>query len=137
MGALLVRLTKKGVHFEWGEEYEAAFQELKYRFASALVLWHFDPNTKIIVETDASNYVSAGVMSQYDVDGIIHSVAFFSKKHSPVECNYEIHDKELMAIIHWFEEWRTELKSSPHPIRVLSDHKNLEYFMSTKLFRRC
>ena len=51
-------------------------------------------------------------------------------------CNYEIYDKELMAIIRCFEEWCPEIKSSPHPIRVLSDHKNLEYFMSTKLLSR-
>ena len=88
------------------------------------------------METDASDYVLAGMMSQYDADGILHPVAFFSKKHSPAECNYEIYNKELMAIIRCFEEWRAELESSPHPIRVLSDHKNLEYFMSTKLLSR-
>ena len=133
MVAPLVGLTKKGVRFEWGEECEVAFQELKRRFTSAPVLRHFNPNKEIIVETDASDYVSVGMMSQYDADGILHPVAFFSKKHSPVECNYEIYDKELMTIIRCFEEWRAELESSPHPIRVLSDHKNLEYFMSTKL----
>ena len=59
----MVGLTKKGVRFKWGEECEAAFQELKCRFTSALVWRHFDPDKEIIVETDASNYVSAGVMS--------------------------------------------------------------------------
>ena len=72
-------------------------------------------------------------MSQYDDEGILHPVAFFSKKQSPAECNYEIYDKELMAIIPCFKEWQPELESSIHPIKVLSDHKNLEYFMSTKL----
>jgi hypothetical protein len=56
------------------------------------------------VETDASDYVSARVLSQYDNEGILHPVAFFSKKYSPAECNYEIYDKELMAIVHTFEE---------------------------------
>ena len=83
------------------------------------------------METDASNYVSAGVMSQYDADGIQNSVAFFSKTHLPAECNYEIYDKELMAIFRCFEEWRAELESSPYPIKVLSDYKNLEYFITT------
>src|SRR2546423_1710640 len=58
------------------------------------------------------------------------------KKHSPVECNYEIYDKKLMAIVRCFKEWRAELEGSPHVIEVLSDHKNLEYFMSTKLLSR-
>ena len=97
---------------------------------------HFDAEKEIIVETDASDYVSAGIMSQYDDNGVLHPVAYFSKKHSPAEYNYEIYDKELMAIIRCFEEWRLELESIPHPIRVLSDYKNLEYFMSTKLFSR-
>ena len=134
----LVGLSKKGVCFMWGEECEAAFQELKHRFTLAPVLRHFDPDKEIIVETDASAYVSAGVISQYDADsGILHPVAFFSKKHSPAECNYEIYDKELMAIIRCFEESCAELESLLHPIRVLSDHKNLEYFISTKLLSHC
>ena len=100
----MVGLTKKGIRFEWGEEYEAAFEELKHRFTSAPVLRHFDPDKEIIVETDACDYISAGVMSQYDADSILHPVAFFSKKHSPAECNYKIYNKELMAIICCFEE---------------------------------
>jgi hypothetical protein len=88
------------------------------------------------METDASDYVSAGMLSQYNDDGILHHVAFFSKKHSPAEYNYEIYDKELMAIVRAFEEWRPELEGALYPIQVLSDHKNLEYFMSTKLLNR-
>ena len=75
------------------------------------------------METDASDYVSAGVLSQYGDDGLLHPVAFFSKKHSPAECNYEIYDKELMAIIRCFEEGRAELQSTVNPIQVLSGHK--------------
>ena len=63
-------------------------------------------------------------------------MAFFSKKHSPTEGNYEIYDKELMAIVQAFEEWRTELQSVENPILVLTDHKNLEYFTTTKLLNR-
>jgi hypothetical protein len=69
--------------------------------------------------------------SQYDDTGILHPVAFFSKKHSPAECNHEIYDKELMAIIRAFEEWRPELQSVLNPVQMLSDHKNLEYFTTT------
>jgi hypothetical protein len=76
---------------------------------SAPVLAQIDLDHDVIVETNASDYVSAGVLSQYDDDGILHPVAYFSKKHSPAECNYEIYDKELMAIVCTFEEWRPEL----------------------------
>ncbi|KAI0994621.1 hypothetical protein K3495_g13560 [Podosphaera aphanis] len=83
-----------------------------------------------------SDYVTAGVLSQYNSNGILQPVAYFSKKHSPAECNYEIYDKELLAIIRAFEEWRPELEGAAHPIAVISDHKNLEYFMSTKQLSR-
>jgi len=133
----MVRLTKKEVIYNWDKACEEAFQKLKTSFTSAPILRHFDPDLEIIVETDASDYVSAGIMSQYH-NRILHPVAFFSKKHSPAEYNYEIYDKELMAIVCCFEEWRAELESTheDHPIQVLSDHKNLEYFMSTKLLNR-
>ena len=63
-------------------------------------------------------------------------MVFFSKKHSPAEINYEIYDKELMAIVRAFEEWRAELEGAAFPIQVISDHKNLEYFMTTKQLSR-
>ena len=129
----MIKLMKKEVKFAWNAECEASFQQLKHKFISAPILIHFDAEKEIIVKTDASGYVSAGIMSQYDNNSVLHPVAYFSKKHSPAECNYEIYDKELIAIIRCFEEWQLELESTPHHIRVLSDHKNLEYFMSTKL----
>jgi hypothetical protein len=105
----LTFLTRKGVAFAWKEEQQKAFDDLKNTFISAPILAHFDPDCDVIVETDASDYVSARVLSQYDDEGILYLVTFFSKKHSPVECNYEIYDKELMAIVRAFEEWRPEL----------------------------
>lgn len=136
LSAPMQRLVRKDVPFLWSSECERAFQELKNRFCSAPILMRFDPDKKILVETDASDYVSAGVLSQRDNEGILRPVAFFSKKHSAAECNYEIYDKELLAIVRAFEEWRPELEGSAVPIEVLSDHKNLEYFMSTKKLSR-
>ncbi|KAI0993448.1 hypothetical protein K3495_g14736, partial [Podosphaera aphanis] len=122
--------------FLWDTRAETAFQALKDSFTTAPILAHFDPEKEIIVETDASDYVSAGILSQYDENKVLRPVAYFSKKHSPSECNYEIYDKELLAIIRAFEEWRPELEGAAHPIAVISDHKNLEYFMSTKQLNR-
>jgi hypothetical protein len=95
----LTFLTQKGVLFAWSMEHQMAFDMLKTTFTSAPVLAHFDLDWHIIVETDASNYVSASMLSQYNDDNVLHPMAYFSKKHSPAECNYEIYDKELMAII--------------------------------------
>jgi hypothetical protein len=105
----LTFLTHKGVPFSWSTEQQIAFDTLKATFTSAPVLARFDPDQDVIVEMDALDYVSASVLSQYDDDNILHPVAYFSKKHSPVECNYEIYDKELIAIIYAFEEWCAEL----------------------------
>jgi hypothetical protein len=51
------------------------------------------------MECDSSGYVTAGVLSQYDESGVLRPCAYFSKKNTLAKCNYEIHDKELLAII--------------------------------------
>ena len=76
--------------------------------------------------------MSEGILSQYNENGVLHLIAYFFKKHNPAECNYEIYDKELMAIICIFEEWRSELEGSTYSINVIMNHKNLEYFMFIK-----
>jgi hypothetical protein len=63
-------------------------------------------------------------------------VAFFSKKMTPAQCNYPIYDKELLAVVLVLEEWRQYLEASQFSISVLTDHKNLEYLMSTKMLNR-
>jgi transposase InsO family protein len=132
----LVALTRKGIPFKWSPACQSSFETLKQAFVDAPVLKPFDWTRDVILETDASDYVSAGVMSQYDDEGVLHPVAFFSKKHSITECNYEIYDKELLAIVRCFEEWRPELEGAPSPVKVITDHRNLEYFMTTKLLNR-
>jgi hypothetical protein len=128
----LVRLTRKDVPFLFDKECCTAFKQLKEAFCSAPVLRHFDPDQPCIVEADSSDYVAAGVLSQPDPLGVLHPVAYFSKRLIPAECNYEIYDKELLAIIRCFEQWRPELEGAAFPIQVLSDHKNLQYFATTK-----
>ena len=122
--------------FLWTPECQKAFDYLKKAFTSNPILRHFDPDAECWVEVDASDLVVAGVLSQPDEAGVLHPVAFFSKKMSPQECNYEIYDKELLAIVQAFEEWRPELVGSTTPVKVLSDHRTLEYFMTTKELNR-
>jgi hypothetical protein len=131
--AAMTHLTQKNMHFIWSNECSKSFETLKPAFTTAPILRHFDYDQEIIVETDASDYISTSVLSQYDDEGILHPITFFSKKHTPAEYNYEIYDKELMAIVRAFQEWRPKLEGTLHQIQVLSNHKNLEDFMSTKL----
>jgi len=63
-------------------------------------------------------------------------VAFYSKSLSLVERNYEIHDKEMLAIICMLEEWRHFLEGAQHPVEIWTDHKNLEYFITAKKLNR-
>lgn len=95
---------------------------------------HFDPDLDTWIEIDASDYVVAAVLSQKDPQGVMYSVAYMFKQMSPAECNYEIYDKELLVIVRAFEEWHPEYAEIVlgHLIQVLSDHKNLKYFMTTK-----
>ncbi|KAI0992163.1 hypothetical protein K3495_g16023, partial [Podosphaera aphanis] len=128
----LVALTKKNTEFNWSQTCLSAFNNLKRAFTAAPILAHFDPVKQTFLETDASDYVSSGILSQKDEEGILHPVAFLSKKFDPAECNYEVYDKELLAIVRCFESWRSELQGTYHPITVLTDHSNLVYFMTTK-----
>jgi len=65
-----------------------------------------------------------------------HPVAFLSKSLSPVKRNYEIHDKEMLAIIRALQEWRHFIEGAEHQCEIWTDHKNLEYFMTAKQLNR-
>jgi hypothetical protein len=100
----LTRFTKKDEPFVWGLEQRLAFETMVSAFTRAPALRHFDHAREVVIETDASDYVSAGVLSQRDDEGVLHHVEYYAKKHSPAECNYDIYDKELMAIVKALEE---------------------------------
>jgi CRISPR/Cas system CMR-associated protein Cmr5 small subunit len=76
----------------------------------------------VILETNASNYVCAGVLLQYNNKGVLHPVAFYSKKITLAKCNYKIYNKELLAIILCLKEWLTELEISQEVVKILCDH---------------
>lgn len=132
----LTRLLKKDTPFSMSEAAIKAFNKLKEAFQDAPVLNHFVPSRKIVLETDASDVALAGILSQYDEEGVLHPIAFHSRKLSPAELNYEIYDKELLAIVDSFKSWRPYLEGSEHPISVLTDHKNLEYFKTARVLTR-
>ena len=71
-----------------------------------------------------------------DSNGKRHPVSFISKTLSPAERNYEIYDRELLAIIRALEEWRHYIQGSAHTTVVLSDHKNLTFYRDAKKLNR-
>ncbi|SCZ91750.1 BZ3500_MvSof-1268-A1-R1_Chr5-1g07649 [Microbotryum saponariae] len=111
----LTRLLKKGAVFDFDSLALAAFNRLKSLFASDIVLRHYDPSLPCVIESDASDYAISAILSQ-SVDSQLRPVAFFSRKMTPAEQNYEIHDKELLAIF--------------------TDHNALQYFQTTKVLTR-
>ena len=131
--APLTRLTSPKVKFIWSPETEAAFRGLKGRFTSAPILINPDPERQFIVEVDASNTGVGAVLSQRSAgDAKVHPCAFYSHRLSPAERNYDIGNKELLAVKLAIEEWRQWLEGAKVPFLVWTDHKNLEYLHSAK-----
>jgi hypothetical protein len=89
----------------WTDAMTKSFEKLKHCFTTAPILIHFDPHCECIVETDASDFALGGTLSQTTKDKKLHRNAFHSRKFSPAEINYEIHDKELLAIVDCFKVW--------------------------------
>jgi hypothetical protein len=132
IAAPLLQLTRKDYVFQFDQDCVRAFDTLRTALTNAPLLTHFDVDRHCLLETDASDTVIAAVFSQLGIDGEWHPVAYFSKSMAPAEMNYPIHDKEMLAIVRAFEHWRSELEGTDHPVEVLTDHKALEHFMSTK-----
>jgi hypothetical protein len=126
-------------HLGLSPEATQAFDNLKQAFITAPILHHFDPERPIRVETDASGYAISGIVSQpHDVDGKTQwfPVGYFSKKMVAAEKNYDTHDTELLAIVASFKHFRYYLEGARHQVEVLTDHENLQWFMSTKTLSR-
>jgi len=115
----------------WGKDQQEAFDDLQRRFVSAPILCHFYPELDTVVETVASNYPLGCILSQFHRKRL-HPVAFHSRKLSPPERNYDIHDRELLAILLAFIEWKHYLEGTEKPITVYTDHQNVQYFLTTK-----
>ena len=83
-----------------------AFNTLKQVFISAPILMHWVPDVQLVVETNASDYALATILSIMTKDNEIHPIAFHSWTFSALELNYDVHNKELLAIFEAFKIWR-------------------------------
>ncbi|WP_140888044.1 RNase H-like domain-containing protein, partial [Muricoccus nepalensis] len=128
IAAPLHALMKKDAPFIWTEDCQKAFQTLKDRFTSYPVLRLPDPSRPFQIEADASKYASGAVLTQLDENGARHPVAYLSKTFDEAQRNYEIYDRELLAIIRALEEWRHFIQGSPFVTTIYSDHRNLTYW---------
>ena len=85
--------------FEWPDAAATAFRSLRDAFLQAPILTYFDFSRKTRIETDASIFAIAGILSQLCEDGTWHPIAYWSRKMIPAEQNYETYDQELLAIV--------------------------------------
>ena len=129
----LMWLTRKDVPWVFSDNCQESFEKLKKAFITAPVLTHWIPDTPIMVETDASDYTLAAVLSIRTPDGDYHPVAFHSRTFKDTKTNYDVHDKELTAIHDAFKHWHHYLEGAGTPIDVVTDHCNLQYFSTTKV----
>lgn len=131
--APLTALTSPSRPFTWTSAAEKAFSHLKTLFTSAPVLTQPDPTLQFVVEVDASDTGVGAVLSQrHGPDARLHPCAFFSRRLSPAEANYDVGNRELLAVKLALEEWRHWLEGSTLPFVVWTDHKNLSYIQTAK-----
>lgn len=93
----------------------------------AQILWHFDWTEQVVVKSDALDFVSATELSQCDSEGTLHPVGLYVRKHSPAKANYNIDDKERLAIVRGLAEWIPEhvFGAVENLIQILSHYQNL------------
>ena len=108
----LHEMTRKENKWSWGERQQKAFEELKERFMTEPVLVTPDLDKEMRVEADALDFATGGVLSMKCEDEKWRPVAYISKSLNEAERNYEIHDKEMLAIIRCLEAWRHFLEGA-------------------------
>jgi len=128
----LHEMMRKENKWNWGERQQKAFEELKERFTTELVLITPDLDKEMRVEVDVSDFAMKGVLSMKCEDEKWRPVAYISKSLNEAERNYEIHDKKMLAIIRCLEAWRYFLEGAKDQFKIWMDHKNLEYFMKAQ-----
>ena len=139
LAAPLTRLLKKenmARKFSWNKEAQMGFEQLKTAFTTAPILMHFNPEQLTILEADTSTHALGAVISQLDPEGKMHPIAFHSRKFNPAELNYDIYDKEMLAIVDSLEHYRHLFEGLGQQITIYSDHHNLLWFTETKIYNR-
>ena len=133
----LFNLTRKDIPFVWGDAQQTAYDTLLKAFTTAPVLSLPDPTQPYQLITDASDFAIGAILEQPDALNRWHPIAYYSKSLQPAERNYEIHDKELLAIILALKHFRHYLEGHSKPIEIWTDNGNLVYFTrKQKLSRR-
>src|SRR5260221_2595602 len=128
----LYALTRKTQQWVWGSPKQKAFDALKKAVTSTPVLTFPSQSSCFRLECDASNFVTGVVLSQAQADGMHQPISFMSKGFSDAEHNYQIHDKEMLAIMCTLDEWHHFLEGVTEKFKILTDHWNLTYLQDAQ-----
>ena len=131
LAAPLTNLTRKGTEWQWGDQEQKAFQRLKEALPTTPVLAIPDPKSPFEVQyevyTDASGFAIGAVLMQDQGKGL-QPIAYESKKMTPAECNYPVHEQELLAVVHALKIWKCYLEGAQ--FKVKTDHQTLRSLMT-------
>jgi hypothetical protein len=111
----------------WTPLQHRAFESLKATFSSAPVLSIPDITHPFSIMTDTSLLTAGAILLQEDTNIDLHLCAYFSKTFIATEQNYDIYDRELLAVILTLSEWKQYLQGTTHLVTIITDHKNLSY----------
>jgi hypothetical protein len=125
---LLTQLLKKGQTFEWTDKCTAALDKLISIVTSDLVLQWPDQEKPFELEVNASQYVLRVILYQRDDKGKLRLVTYHSETFNKAERGYDIHDRELLAVVKGLENWQHLLMGEKHEVTVYMDHVNLQYY---------
>ena len=142
----LLNLTKKDVMWKWGKCQQQAFEELKTCMCSGPVLQQLDFGKRFYLQADASLYSMGAVLSQEGKyltptlakqhKPILHPIAYYSTTFTQTERNYDIYERELLAMMKALAHWRQYLGWTKEPFVIMTDHANLQYWKSPKNLNR-
>ena len=124
----LHNLTKKNKIWNWTNECQTAFETLKECFSTTPVLSMPDTTKPFILEMDASKWAIGATLLQKQEDGQIHPCRYLSHALTQTECNWQIYDCELYAIIYALDEWKYLQLGGERTLTIHCDHKNLTYY---------
>ena len=142
----LLDLTKKDIVWKWGDRQQQAFEELKTHMCSEPVLQQPNFEKKFYLQADALLYGMGTVLSQEGKHltptlakqhkPILHPIAYYLATFTQMERNYNIYERELLAMMKALAHWRQYLGWTKEPFVIITDHANLQYWKSPKNLNR-
>ncbi|EGO05142.1 hypothetical protein SERLA73DRAFT_24842, partial [Serpula lacrymans var. lacrymans S7.3] len=128
----LNNLTKKDTVWHWGAKEQEAFDKLKQAFTTVPILAFLKLDKEFRLETNSSDFATGAVLSIKYPDSLWRPCAYLLNSLLPTERNYQIYNKEMLAIIRALKHWRHYLEGARHQFEIWTDHKDLEYFMTAR-----